>query len=34
MPFRLPHFPTVVWVLIIVVALFAGYHFVLGKGRR
>jgi hypothetical protein len=29
---RLPHFPTVVWVIIIVILLFVGYHvFVRGK---
>jgi hypothetical protein len=34
MPIRLPHFPTVVWVIIIIIIIFGAYHFTLGKGRR
>jgi hypothetical protein len=31
---RLPHFPTVVWVVIIIIVLFVLYHVFVARGKR
>lgn len=29
-----PHKPTIKWVVVLIVVVFLGYHFTLGKGRK